>query len=187
MTYHRFVTRLTRRVPLVEKELLILPKHMSSPPVFSGVRVTRSLVLYVYFADRRLSFVLFLLAILSFFGLWILITPLVSSNSSSTKHYTGNSRFSDTNPTNNRKSERVSSSWFTSSTCDVTIVIARETSYTSRLPGADPGFQVRGRTQKNCAERREARTFLGYFVWKFTILRQKSRLQNLPPTPNLQF
>jgi hypothetical protein len=134
MTYHRFVTRLTRRVPLVEKELLILPKHMSSPPVFSGVRVTRSLVLYVYFADRRLSFVLFLLAILSFFGLWILITPLVSSNSSSTKHYTGNSRFSDTNPTNNRKSERVSSSWFTSSTCDVTIVIARETSYTSRLP-----------------------------------------------------
>ena len=32
-------------------------------------------------------------------------------------------------------------------------------------PGADPGFQVRGgRTLKNCAERREARKFLGYFV-----------------------
>jgi hypothetical protein len=39
--------------------------------------------------------------------------------------------------------------------------------------GADPGFQVRGRTKKNCAERREARTFLGYFVLKITILRQK--------------
>jgi hypothetical protein len=31
--------------------------------------------------------------------------------------------------------------------------------------GADPGFQVRGaHLKKNCAERREARKFLGYFV-----------------------
>jgi hypothetical protein len=30
-----------------------------------------------------------------------------------------------------------------------------------------------GRTLKNCSERREARNFLGYFVWKITILRQK--------------
>jgi hypothetical protein len=37
--------------------------------------------------------------------------------------------------------------------------------------GADPGFQVS--TEKNSAERREARTFLGYFLWKITILRQK--------------
>ena len=51
-----FVTRLTRRVPLVEQELLILPEHLSSPPVFSGVRVTRSLVLYVCFVDRCLFF-----------------------------------------------------------------------------------------------------------------------------------
>ena len=29
-----FVTRITRRVPLVEQELLTLPEHMSSPPVF---------------------------------------------------------------------------------------------------------------------------------------------------------
>jgi hypothetical protein len=29
---------------------------MSSPPVFNGVRVTRSLVLCVYFVDRCLSF-----------------------------------------------------------------------------------------------------------------------------------
>ena len=34
-------------VPLAEQELLTLPEHLSSPPVFRGVRVTRSLVLYV--------------------------------------------------------------------------------------------------------------------------------------------
>ena len=31
-----FLTRLTRRVPLVEQKLLILLEHMSSPPVFGG-------------------------------------------------------------------------------------------------------------------------------------------------------
>jgi hypothetical protein len=51
-----FVSRLTQRVPLVEQELLTLPEHLSSPPVFSGVRVTRSLVLYVCVVDRCLSF-----------------------------------------------------------------------------------------------------------------------------------
>ena len=56
MSYHGFVTRLTRRVPLVEQELLILLEHTSSPPFFSGVCVTRSLVLRVYFVDRCLSF-----------------------------------------------------------------------------------------------------------------------------------
>ena len=35
-----FVTRLARWLPLVEQELLTLPEHLSSPPVFSGVRVT---------------------------------------------------------------------------------------------------------------------------------------------------
>jgi hypothetical protein len=44
-----FVTRLTRRVPLVEQELLTLPEHLSSPRIFSGVRVTLSLVLCVMF------------------------------------------------------------------------------------------------------------------------------------------
>ena len=43
-------------MPLVEQELLTLPEHLSSPPVFSGVRVTRSLVLYVCFVDRCMSF-----------------------------------------------------------------------------------------------------------------------------------
>jgi hypothetical protein len=48
------VTRLTRRVPLVEMELLTLPEHLGSLPVFSGVRVTRSLVLYVWFVDHMI-------------------------------------------------------------------------------------------------------------------------------------
>jgi hypothetical protein len=34
-------------------------EHLRSPPVFSEVRVTRSLVLYVCFVDRRLSFCTF--------------------------------------------------------------------------------------------------------------------------------
>ena len=50
-----FVTRLTRWVPVVEQEMLTFPEHMSSPPVFSGVRVTRSLTLYVCFVDCCLS------------------------------------------------------------------------------------------------------------------------------------
>ena len=54
-TPHWFVTRLIRRVSLVEQELLILPKHLSSP----RVRVTRSLVLYVCLVDRCLSFCTF--------------------------------------------------------------------------------------------------------------------------------
>ena len=44
---------------LVEQELLTLPEHLSLTPVFSGVRVTRSLVLYVCFVDRCLSFCIF--------------------------------------------------------------------------------------------------------------------------------
>jgi hypothetical protein len=43
----------------MEQELLTLPEHLNSPPIFSGVRVTRSLVLYVCFVDRCLSFCTF--------------------------------------------------------------------------------------------------------------------------------
>jgi len=39
-----FVTRVTRRVPYVEQELLTLPEHLSSLPAFRGVLVARSLV-----------------------------------------------------------------------------------------------------------------------------------------------
>jgi hypothetical protein len=70
--YRGFVTRLTRRVSLVEQELVTLPEYPSSPLVFSGVRVSRSLVLCVCFVDRCLFF----------FDILILITLLVSSNSS---------------------------------------------------------------------------------------------------------
>ena len=51
------------RVPLVEQELPTLPEHMRSPSVFSGVRVTRSLVLCVCLQIFVCPFVLFLLAI----------------------------------------------------------------------------------------------------------------------------
>jgi hypothetical protein len=48
----------TRQVSLVEQELPTLPKHLTSAP-FSGVRVTRSLVLYVCFVDCCLLFCTF--------------------------------------------------------------------------------------------------------------------------------
>jgi hypothetical protein len=43
-------------VPLVEQELPILPEHLSSPLVFTWVRVTRSLVLCVCFVDSCCHF-----------------------------------------------------------------------------------------------------------------------------------
>jgi hypothetical protein len=46
-------------VSLVELELLTLQKHMNSLPVFSGVRTTRYLVLYVCFVDCCLFFCTF--------------------------------------------------------------------------------------------------------------------------------
>ena len=80
-----FVTRLTRRVSLVEQELVILPEHLSSPLAFSGARVTRSLVLCVCFVDRCLSFCLFsfghcVVCSSSIYEFWLPL--LVSSNSS---------------------------------------------------------------------------------------------------------
>jgi hypothetical protein len=83
-----FIARFTRRVLPVEQELPTPLEHLNSPPVFSGVRVTRSLVLCVCFVNRCLSFCTFLLAIV----LSVLLRytdsdylPLVSSNSSYTK------------------------------------------------------------------------------------------------------
>jgi hypothetical protein len=71
-----FVTRLTRLVPLVEQEMLTLPDHLSSPPILSGARVTRSLVLYVYFVYRCLSFCTFsfghcVICFSSLYGFWL--------------------------------------------------------------------------------------------------------------------
>ena len=61
-------------MPLVEQELLTLPEHLSSPPVFSGVCVTQSLVLCVCFVDRCLSFFFWPLCHLFFCDSRILIT-----------------------------------------------------------------------------------------------------------------
>jgi hypothetical protein len=60
-----------------EQELLTILQPLSSPPVFSGVRVTRSLVLCVCFVDRCLSFFFSSLRCLFFFDLRILIDPVV--------------------------------------------------------------------------------------------------------------
>ena len=76
----------------MEQELLTLPEHLSSPPGFSGFRGTLSWVLCILFCRSLfvlLSFFCWPLCYLSFFVVWILITdywllitPLVSSNSS---------------------------------------------------------------------------------------------------------
>jgi hypothetical protein len=50
----------TRRVPHVEQGMSSLPEHLSSLPVFSGVRVGRFLVFCVMFC--KLLFILFHLA-----------------------------------------------------------------------------------------------------------------------------
>ena len=50
-------------VSLVEQELPTLLEHLRSPSMFSGIRVTRYVVLCVCFVDLRFSFVRFLLAI----------------------------------------------------------------------------------------------------------------------------
>ena len=66
------LAKLSRRVPLVEQELLTLPKHLSSSP----------------FYVHCLSFFLCPLRCLSLFNLWVLITPLVLSSVS----YNGNAK-----------------------------------------------------------------------------------------------
>jgi hypothetical protein len=62
--YHKLINYKTLRnktlvYKLVEQELFTVPEHLGSPLVFSGVRVTRSLVSCVYFVDRCLSFCTF--------------------------------------------------------------------------------------------------------------------------------
>ena len=67
------VIKLTRRVPLVEQELPTLPKKMSSPPVFSGARVTRSLALCSCSVDRScpFSFCHCVVCSCSIYGFWL--------------------------------------------------------------------------------------------------------------------
>jgi hypothetical protein len=58
-----FVTRLIRRVPLLEQELFTLQEQLRSPTILSRVRVTRSLILCACFVHRCLSFCHFVLVI----------------------------------------------------------------------------------------------------------------------------
>ena len=73
----------------MEQELLTIPEHLSSLPVFSGVRITRSLVLCVCLVDRCLSLSTFSFdhcvvcsSYIDYSEIRIVITPLVSPSSS---------------------------------------------------------------------------------------------------------
>ena len=66
----KYVTRVIRRVPLVEQELLTLPEHLRSPSVLSGVRVARYLVFYLVFC--MFLFCMFLFVLSSFSSLYCL-------------------------------------------------------------------------------------------------------------------
>jgi len=63
----------TRRVSLVEQELLALPEHTCSPPVVSGVHVVRSLVFCVVFCRSLFFFVghCFVCPSTVYVGLWL--------------------------------------------------------------------------------------------------------------------
>ena len=83
--------RLTWRVPLVEQELPTLPEHLSSPPGFSGVRVTPFLVLCVCFVLRCLSFCPFsfghcVVCSYSIYGFWLPLCYLQTLLSGKNRH-----------------------------------------------------------------------------------------------------
>ena len=67
---------------IIKQKLLALPEYLHSPPMFGEVRVTRYLVLCVILYRSLLSCFFCPLRCMSFFDLRILLTPLVSSNSS---------------------------------------------------------------------------------------------------------
>jgi len=73
------VIRVTRRVPLVEQELLFLLEYLSSHPVFIGVRVARSLVFCVMLF-RSLFVPLFFFPSPLYCRITASDYPLVSSN-----------------------------------------------------------------------------------------------------------
>ena len=102
MTYHRVVTRVIRRVPLVMQELFTLLKTWIHPQLFvvfvlidcflfNAFKSYSALSIFLRFTESDYSFGIFklvlsiffwLLCCMSFFDLRILITLLVSSNSS---------------------------------------------------------------------------------------------------------
>jgi hypothetical protein len=77
-----FVTRLARRVPLVEQELPTLPGHLSSPPGFywgSCYSIFSFICMFCRSLFVLLYFFFWPLCCLFFFDIRILIVPLVSS------------------------------------------------------------------------------------------------------------
>ena len=64
----------------MEQELLTHPEHLSSPPVFSEIRVVQSLDFCVVFCRSLFVSFVWPLYFMSFFNLQLLVTPLVSSN-----------------------------------------------------------------------------------------------------------
>ena len=82
-TYYWVFNRVTQWVIHMEQKLLTLPEHPSSPLVFNGVRIARSLVLCVwYFVDHCLSFFFQALYCLSsIYGFWLPLWYLRSTAS----------------------------------------------------------------------------------------------------------
>jgi hypothetical protein len=74
-----FVTNLTWQMPLVEQELLTLLEHPSLPSVFSGVRVTRSLVLCICRSLFVLLYFFFWPLCCLFFDIRILQEPMLKN------------------------------------------------------------------------------------------------------------
>ena len=72
----KWITQNRVHLTLIEQELLTVPEHLSSLSVFSGVRVTRSLVLYVCFVTLFVSFSSFsfdhcVVCSSSIYGFWL--------------------------------------------------------------------------------------------------------------------
>ena len=78
--FTRLITWVTRWVPLVEQELLVLPEHLSSPLFLVGFVLLNLLFSVSCFADHFLSFCTFLFCCVSFDNLRRLITPVISSH-----------------------------------------------------------------------------------------------------------
>jgi hypothetical protein len=84
MTYHRVCDHISTTGVTSGATIAYPSEHLNLPPDFSEVRGTRTLVLYVCFVDRCSTFWTFSFGhCLLFFDIRILISPLVSSNSSS--------------------------------------------------------------------------------------------------------
>jgi len=71
----------------VKRVALWLPKHLRSPPVLSGLRVAQSLIFFVVFGDRCLSFFFRLFCFLSFLDIRIMIAPFGIDKLSLSKFY----------------------------------------------------------------------------------------------------